>query len=409
LADRPYTVSEVTQSVKQTLEMEFPPVWVVGELASYTEHASGHKYFTLKDASCQLKCVMWRSQEIKGFKPEAGMEVVARGRLTVYERSGQYQLAVQRLVQSGVGQDQIALEQLKQKLHKEGLFDEERKRPLPEYPRTIGVVTSRSGAAIRDILNVLARRFHGLKVILAPATVQGAGADAEVAAAIADLDRHGDVDVMIVGRGGGAKEDLAAFNSEAVVRAIAESGVPVISAVGHEIDFTLADLVADVRAPTPSAAAELVVRDSAEVVSRVERLGQRLLDAMGGMLYENEELVRSYQERYGLRRVEDVVRQNAQTVDELERSLCHSVRRTYESRRQDYRRLMAKLASLSPLSVMGRGYSIAHRLDNGDLVLEAGSLKKGDGVRVRFSKGQADCTIERIVPDDSEGQFLLGL
>lgn len=409
MADRPYTVSEVTQSVKQTLEMEFPPVWVVGEMASFTEHASGHRYFTLKDASCQLRCVMWRSQEIKGFKPEAGMEVVARGRLTVYERSGQYQLSVQRLVQSGVGQDQVAFELLKKKLHKEGLFDESRKRPLREFPRSVGVVTSRSGAAIRDILNVISRRFQGLRVVLAPATVQGAGADQEVARAIADLDRFGNVDVMIVGRGGGAKEDLAAFNAEVVVRAIAAAEIPVISAVGHEIDFTLADLVADVRAPTPSAAAELVVADSSEVRSRVERLGRRLTDAMDGMLYENEELIRSYQERYGLRRVEDLVRQSEQTVDELERALYHGIRRAYDDRRQDYRRLMAKLASLSPLSVMGRGYSIAHRLDDGALVLEARSLKKGDGVRVRFSNGQADCTVDRIVPDDQEGQFLLGI
>jgi exodeoxyribonuclease VII large subunit len=389
--------------------MEFPPVWVVGELASYVEHASGHRYFTLKDNSCQLKCVMWRSQQIKGFKPEAGMEVVARGRLTVYERSGQYQLSVQRLVQSGVGQDQIALEQLKKKLHKEGLFDESRKQPLPEYPRSVGVVTSRSGAAIRDILNVLSRRFHGLRVVLAPATVQGAGADREVARAIADLDQFGDVDVMIIGRGGGAKEDLAAFNTEGVVRAIAASSIPVISAVGHEIDFTLSDLVADVRAPTPSAAAELVVRDASEVRNRVQRLGKRLTDAMDGLLYENEELIRSYQERYGLRRVEDLVRQNDQTVDELERSLYHAIRRAYDDRRQDYRRLLAKLASLSPLSVMGRGYSIAHRLDDGGLVLEANSLKKGDGVRIRFATGQADCTVDRIVPDDQEGQFLLGI
>ncbi|MEE2753727.1 MAG: exodeoxyribonuclease VII large subunit [Candidatus Latescibacterota bacterium] len=409
MVDRPYTVSEVTQSVKKTLEVEFPTLWVVGELASYVEHASGHRYFTLKDNSCQLKCVMWRSQQIKGFKPEAGMEVVARGRLTVYERSGQYQLSVQRLVQSGLGRDQIALEELKKKLNKEGLFDESRKQPLPEYPRTVGVVTSRSGAAIRDVLNVLSRRFHGLRVVLAPATVQGAGADSEVAQAITDLDSYGDVDVIIVGRGGGAKEDLAAFNAEGVVRAIAASSIPTISAVGHEIDFTLADLVADVRAPTPSAAAELVVRDAGEVRTRVERHSRRLMDAMDGMLQENEELIRSYQERYGLRRVEDLVRQNDQTVDELERFLYHAIRCAYDDRRQDYRRLMAKLASLSPLSVMGRGYSIAHRLDDGDLILGANALEKGDGIRIRFASGQADCTVDRVVPDDKEGQFLLGI
>mgnify|MGYP001185222325 CR=1 FL=1 len=409
MADRPYTVTEVTQAVKQTLEMEFPPVWVVGEIASWTEHASGHRYFTLKDPHCQLRCVMWRSQQIKGFKPEAGMEVVARGRLTVYERSGQYQLSVQRLVQSGVGQDQIALEELKKKLQKEGLFDDSRKRVLPEYPRTIGVVTSKSGAAIRDILSVLRRRFTGLRVVLRPASVQGAGSDREVALAIAELDRFGHADVMIVGRGGGAKEDLAAFNTETVVRAIAESETPVISAVGHEIDFTLADLVADVRAPTPSSAAELAVCDVAELRNRVIGLGDRLVESMDDLLLENEVLVESYRERYGLRRVEDLVTQNAQTVDELERAVLEGMRRAYDDRRQDYRRLTAKLASLSPLSTMGRGYSISQRLDNGELVLDAGTLEQGDGLRVRFSEGQADVTVDRILPDDEQGQFLLGL
>ena len=409
MADRPYTVTEVTQAVKQTLEMEFPPVWVVGEIASWTEHASGHRYFTLKDPHCQLRCVMWRSQQIKGFKPEAGMEVVARGRLTVYERSGQYQLSVQRLVQSGVGQDQIALEELKKKLQKEGLFDDSRKRVLPEYPRTIGVVTSKSGAAIRDILSVLRRRFTGLRVVLRPASVQGAGSDREVALAIAELDRFGHADVMIVGRGGGAKEDLAAFNTETVVRAIAESETPVISAVGHEIDFTLADLVADVRAPTPSSAAELAVCDAAELRNRVIGLGDRLVESMDDLLRENEVLVESCRERYGLRRVEDLVTQNAQTVDELERAVLEGMRRAYDDRRQDYRRLTAKLASLSPLSTMGRGYSISQRLDNGELVLDAGTLEQGDGLRVRFSEGQADVIVDRIVPDDEQGQFLLGL
>ncbi len=409
MADRPYTISEVTQAVKQTLDTAFPALWVVGEIASFTEHVSGHRYFTLKDQSCQLKCVMWKSQKIQGFKPEAGMEVVARGRLTVYERSGQYQMAVTRLVQSGVGADQIALEELKQKLLKEGLFDEDRKQTLPAFPQTIGVVTSRSGAALHDILTVLGRRFHGLRVVLCAATVQGAGSDRDVARGIADIDRFGEADVMIVGRGGGAKEDLAAFNSELVVRAIAEAHTPVISAVGHEIDFTLADLVADVRAPTPSAAAELVVRDAAELRIRVASLNTRLVDAMDGMMRENEGLVDSYQERYGLRRVEDLVLQNVQTVDELDRALLGGIRRIYDSRRQDYRRLTAKLASLSPLSVMGRGYSIAHRLDNGSLIHEADSLKPGDGIRVRFAEGQADCSVDRVVPNDEQGQFLLGI
>ena len=384
-------------------------MWVVGELTSYTEHASGHRYFTLKDEQSQLRCVMWRSTQIqRDFKPESGMEVVARGRLTVYERSGQYQLTVQRLMPAGMGAQQQALEALKRKLQKEGLFDEERKRPLPAFPTTLGVLTSASGAAFRDILNVLSRRFAGLRVVLRPAVVQGAGAVASIAGGVADLNALGGLDVLIVGRGGGAAEDLAAFNAEAVVRAVAASAVPVISAVGHEIDFTLTDLVADVRAPTPSAAAELVVRDAADLRARVRDLNRRVLDAMDRLITENDELLEGYGERYGLRRVEDLILQHVQTVDDLERGLRRETAQAFERRYADYGRLTATLDSLSPLSVLSRGYSITQSED-GEPVRDAATLTKGDRVSIRLQKGQVQASVDAVEPEDEDGQFKLGI
>jgi len=383
-------------------------LWVVGEMVSYTEHASGHRYFTLKDEQSQLRCVMWRSTQLRNFKPESGMEVVARGRLSVYERSGQYQLTVQKLMPAGVGAQQQALEALKRKLQKEGLFDEERKRPLPAFPTAVGVLTSASGAAFRDILNVLARRFAGLRVVLRPAVVQGDGAPSSISGGVADLNALGGLDVLIVGRGGGAAEDLAAFNTEVVVRAVAASEVPVISAVGHEIDFTLTDLVADVRAPTPSAAAELVVRDAADLRSRVRDLHRRVLDSMDRLIAENDELLEGYGERYGLRRVEDLIVQHVQTIDDLERSLRRGTAQAFERRYADYRRLTASLDSLSPLSVLSRGYSITQSED-GVPIRDAERLSKGDRVSIRLEKGQVQATVDAVEPEDEDGQFRLGI
>ncbi len=382
-------------------------MWVVGELASYTEHASGHRYFTLKDERSQLRCVMWRSTELRDFKPESGMEVVARGRLTVYERSGQYQLTVQRLMPAGMGAQQQALEALKRKLQKEGLFDEARKRPLPTFPAAAGVLTSSSGAAIRDILNVLSRRFAGLHVVFRPAVVQGAEAASSIAQGVADLNAFGGLDVLIVGRGGGAAEDLAAFNTERVVRAVAASVVPVISAVGHEIDYTLTDLVADVRAPTPSAAAELVVRDAGDLRSRVRDLHGRLVDTMDRLITESDELLEGYGERYGLRRVEDLLTQHVQTIDDLEHGLGRETSQVFERHYADYRRLTATLDTLSPLSVLSRGYSIAQRVDSGEPVRDAGTLTQGDRLSIRLHKGQVGATVDTVEPEDEDGQFRL--
>jgi len=341
---------------------------------------------------------MWRSQQ-PAFDPEAGVEALAQGRLTVYERSGNYQLNVTKLLPVGVGQQQLAFEQLKARLFEEGLFDEARKQELPAYPTTIGVVTSRSGAAIRDIINVLKRRFSAVRVVLRPALVQGEEAVEDIACGIEELNAFGQADVLIIGRGGGSAEDLAAFNSERVARAISDSRIPVISAVGHEIDTTLADLAADCRAPTPSAAAELAVRDSLELKDRISDLRQRAHEAIRRLLNENSEILEGYQDSYGLRRVEDLVLQNMQHVDELQRSLQSALRQNWDSKVSAYLQVTGKLGTLSPLSVLSRGYSLTQRLSDGRIIQNAAQLETGEQLRVRLARGETICTVDQIVPE----------
>ena len=266
-----FTVSELNNAARDLLEHSFGLLWVEGEISQYTHHSSGHRYFTLKDGTSQLSAVMFKWQAAKlSFEPEQGMQALVYGHVSVYERAGRYQFYATQIKPSGVGELALAFEQLKNRLETEGLFAADRKRPLPAYPQKVGVVTSPTGAAIRDIVQVLARRAPGLQIVLSPARVQGEGAAAEIAKAIADLNQLDDIDILIVGRGGGAPEDLWPFNDEAVARAIYQSAKPVISAVGHEIDYTIADYVADYRAPTPSAAAELVVPEQLALVAEFQ-------------------------------------------------------------------------------------------------------------------------------------------
>lgn len=401
MSDQPLTVSEVTQAIKQTLE-SFPPMWIVGELTSFTQHSSGHRYFTLSDPNCQLRCVMWRSRSLGNFRPESGMEVLVQGQLTLYERRGDYQLNAMQMFPAGMGQQQLAFEQLKRKLAEEGLFDEDLKQPLPEFPQVIGVVTSKTAAAFQDILNVLKRRFSGVRIVLRPALVQGIGAAEDIAQGIADLNAYGDVDVMIVGRGGGAAEDLAAFNDERVVRAVAYSDIPVISAVGHEVDVSLCDLAADLRAPTPSAAAEIVVRDALDLREQVGRWTLRAREAMLRLLRENEDLLDHYTESYGMRRMADQVFQHMQQIDDLHRELEVHMRRTYDAQLADYRQLTGKLASLSPLSVLARGYSLTQRVEDGAVVQDANVLQENDPLRIRFAKGEAICRVEEVLAEQEK-------
>ncbi|MGB2797906.1 MAG: exodeoxyribonuclease VII large subunit, partial [Phycisphaerae bacterium] len=276
-AEAPETVWELTRRIQTTLEDGFPQVWVVGEVSNFKRHTSGHVFFTLKDERASLRCVIWKSAaERLRHEIADGLEVEAKGHLSVFEKAGNYQLYVSSIKPRGVGALEVAFRRLKEKLEKEGLFDPARKRPLPRFPRRVGIVTSPTGAAVRDILHVLARRWPAVEIVLAPALVQGLGAAAEIVRGIRWLNRLRSIDVIIIGRGGGSLEDLWPFNEESVARAVYASDVPVVSAVGHETDFSISDFVADVRAPTPSAAAEIVVPDSREVLAALAMLGRRM-------------------------------------------------------------------------------------------------------------------------------------
>ena len=341
-----WRVSEITERVGELLEGEFPDVWIEGEVSNFKASQAGHLYFTLKDARAQLRCVCFRDQ-VRGlkFRPEDGLHITVRGSLGVYEMRGEYQLYVSHLEPVGLGALQLAFEQLKKKLEGEGLFAEARKRPLPVLPRCIGVVTSPSGAAIRDILRVLKRRFANVRVQLYPVKVQGDGAALEIAAALRYFSRARSVDVVIVARGGGSLEDLWAFNEEIVARAIAASEIPVITGVGHETDFTIADFVADLRAPTPSAAAEIVLRSRQEFDRQIAEHQRHLVHHIRYLLSERRHRVRDFQTHRGFRQLEALVRQRRQQVDDLAASLGNALRIRFVASRQRLTKAGTRIAA----------------------------------------------------------------
>ncbi|MFH1782935.1 MAG: exodeoxyribonuclease VII large subunit [Candidatus Omnitrophota bacterium] len=360
-----YKVSELTQGIKIVLEDSFTNIWVEGEISNFKRHTSGHFYLTLKDDRSEIKCVFFKgSNEKVKFDISDGMKVLCSGRISVYEKRGGYQLYISKMEPKGVGELQLAYEQLKERLFKEGLFDESKKLPIPGLPQRIGIVTSPTGAAIRDILNVLKRRFSNVEVILNPVKVQGDGAKEEIAQAIDDLNELGNIDVMIVGRGGGSLEDLWAFNEEIVARAIYRSKIPIISAVGHEIDYSISDLVSDLRAPTPSAAAELVIAKKSEIIERLNEIEKKLLS-------------------YPL----DVVKEYEQRLDEIEDGLALRFQHYIELKERNFKLYSEKIELLSPINILDRGYSITFKLSKGSAVKDAGSLKEGELVETRLSKG----------------------
>ena len=386
------TVSELTRIIKKLVEESIPVVTIEGEISNYSHHASGHRYFTLKDETSQIRCVMFKWQADRlDFVPEEGMKVEAVGNVTVYERGGQYQLSVLRLMPLGRGDLLARLEELKRKLAAEGLF--EQKRPIPLYPSTVGVVTSPTGAAVRDIITVLRRRAPHVRIILRPALVQGEGAAADIVIGIRDLNDYGDVDVMIVGRGGGSIEDLWCFNEEVVVRAIAGSRIPVVSAVGHEIDFTLADLAADVRAPTPSAAAEIVVRDSSELKLEIRSCLVRLRQ---GMLSKVDEMTaRVDRVRKGLSpaRFLEGIAMRGQEVDELAIRMKGALVLALSRRETVLERLKGTLIAMNPRRVLDRGFSIAYRRRDSRIITDSAMVSGGDGITVEVAKGKFGATV----------------
>ncbi|MEN8253850.1 MAG: exodeoxyribonuclease VII large subunit [Verrucomicrobiota bacterium] len=405
-----YSVAEVNRKARMVLESAMGELWVEGELSRVTIHSSGHWYFTLKDESAAVSCAMFRNDNARVvFQPKDGLKVQMLARPSLYEANGRYQLIASEMEEAGKGSLQEQFEKLKAKLAAEGLFDESRKKPLPVLPRKIAVVTSPTGAAIRDIINVLTRRFPNLGILLVPAKVQGAGAEQGIAKAIDYLNTRGDIDVMIVGRGGGSIEDLWNFNEEVVARAIAESEIPVISAVGHEIDFTIADFVADVRAPTPSAAAELAVREKSalenELVLHERRLRQSLKTlvqdfrlrfnraAHSYVFREPENLLLQYRRQIqGLEtlmgsRLRFGVQQTQQRVDELGMKMHHRMERKIGVDRQSLVRLQSQLRMLNPLAVLGRGYSLTRKPD-GTVVRTSVDVDVGERITTQLADGK---------------------
>lgn len=391
------SVRDLTRLVKELLDQEplLSGLWVQGEISNFKHHTSGHMYFTLKDSVSQVRCVMFRSaaQRLR-FRPENGMQVLAFGSVTVYERDGVYQLYCQAMEPAGVGALYLQYEQLKARLAAEGLFDEALKRPLPLLPRKVGVVTALTGAAIRDIVTISRRRYPGIHLVIAPALVQGDEAPASLIRALDLVAQVPGVDVVIIGRGGGSLEDLWAFNDEGLARAIRTCPVPVVSAVGHETDFTIADFAADLRAPTPSAAAELVVPSRAELAGAVEGLKQRMITLTRRLLEQKRLRLKALAQRPVLERPQGRLLQDRQRLDELTRRLSFAAGQFVGSRRRELSGLAGRLDALSPLAVLGRGYSITRRASDGRVVKEAQEVAVGEHVIVLLHQGQLTCLVE---------------
>jgi exodeoxyribonuclease VII large subunit len=437
---RIWTVRDLIAAVRTHIEREYGDTWVEGEISNFRAHDSGHLYFTLKDQNSQIRAVMFRSQaRLLRFRPENGMQVVLRGRVTIYEDRGELQISAEYLEPKGAGALQVAFEQLKAKLEAEGLFDAGRKKPIPTLPRRIGIVTSPQAAALRDILNILLRRHHTAGILIFPAQVQGEAASVEVSTGVRYFNRARNVDVIIVARGGGSAEDLAAFNNEALARVVAASEIPVISAVGHETDFTIIDFVADLRAPTPSAAAELVIRSRQEVEDQAEALRQRLVRGMRYRLLMGRQALTELAQHGAFGRMVDVINRRQQKLDDLKNRLERAERQILEQQRRrlewagaavrhyDVRRMLAgihkeldarvaalaatartlllrrrsmvsqlsgQLEALSPLAILDRGYALVFD-SSGTLLKDAAAVHIGNEISARLAKGTVHATVNR--------------
>jgi exodeoxyribonuclease VII large subunit len=437
---RTWTVRDLVAAVRTNLEREYGDVWVEGEISNFRAHDSGHLYFTLKDRNAQIRVVMFRSSaRLLRFRPEDGLQVVVRGRVTVYEDRGELQMSAEYVEPKGAGALQIAFEQLKAKLEAEGLFASARKKPIPPLPSKIGIVTSPQAAALRDILNILRRRHDTASVLIFPAQVQGEAAAAEVTAGVRYFNKARNVDVIIVARGGGSAEDLAAFNHEGLARAVAASEIPVISAVGHETDFTILDFVADLRAPTPSAAAELVIRSRLEVDEQLGGLRRRLDKAMRYQLLMARQNLTELAQHGAFARMIDLIHRREQRLDDLVNRLAHGQRDVFEKQRRRFETLSAAvrhydvrrvlegmkkdldarttailsavrnlllerkvrlermdtaLQALSPLAILERGYALVFDA-SGVLLKDAAQVKAGDEISARLAKGTLVATVKK--------------
>jgi exodeoxyribonuclease VII large subunit len=437
-----WIVRDLVAAVRTRVEREYSDIWVEGEISNFRAHDSGHLYFTLKDQNSQIRAVMFRSQaRLLRFRPEDGMHIVLRGRVTVFEGRGELQLSAEYLEPKGAGALQIAFEQLKAKLQAEGLFDASRKKPIPALPRCIGIVTSPQAAALRDILNILRRRHHSATILIYPAPVQGESAAADVSNGVKYFNRVKNVDVIIIARGGGSAEDLAAFNHEGLARVIAGSGIPTISAIGHETDFTIVDFVADLRAPTPSAAAELVIRSRQEIEEQAESLRLRLTRAMRYRLLIAKQTLTEAAQHGAFARMMEGINQRQQRLDDLRYRLEKAERKSIEKHRRkweqvsgavrhyDVRRVLAgmrrdlashataivsamqtillrrrsrieqiehQLKALSPVAILERGYALVFD-SSGKLVKNSAQVEVGEEISARLSRGSLTARVERKV------------
>lgn len=391
------TIGQVTRQIKDAVEGKFPFVYVVGEISNCTRAGSGHIYLTLKDDTAQLRAVMWRNAAIRlRFDVHDGLEVVAGGPIEVYEARGTYQLIIEQLVPQGVGALELAFRQMCAKLEAQGLFAAERKRPLPRFPRRIALVTSPSGAAVRDMLQVITRRWPAVRVVVVPVAVQGQGAAEQIAAALRSVHRIPDVDVVIAGRGGGSLEDLWAFNEEIVARAIFECQIPVVSAVGHEVDVTIADLVADRRALTPSEAGELVVPHRDEIAAELNRLRQRLIHGLRSQADSARVHLDAVASRRIFARPLERLHDAARGLDEIDLRLKRSIRLRLDRSRQHLAAVAGSIGALSPLQVLERGYSVTRRVDNGEILRAAEQVQSGDEIETRLQSGRVVSRVERV-------------
>jgi len=396
------TVSQLTARLKSVMESSFRFVWVTGEISNCKQASSGHVYFTLKDEAAQMSAIVWRSaaQRLR-FQLKDGLKILAAGPIQLYEGRGQYQLIAESLEPLGVGALELAFRQLQQKLEAAGLFDVERKRPIPVFPRRIALVTSPAGAAVRDMLQVITRRWPRARVVVVPVPVQGAEAAPQIATALRKVHLIPDVDVVICGRGGGSLEDLWAFNEEIVAQAIFDCQIPVISAVGHEIDVTIADLVADHRALTPSEAAELVVPLESDVRRMLEQIRHRLTSALQYQAQRTRHQIERLAQHPQLARPLDRIRELEAVVDELDERMRRAMERCLERNRQQVRTIAASLNALSPLAVLERGYSLTKRLDDGELIRGAQQVRIGDRISTLLAEGSLVSEVVSVDRDDA--------
>ena len=390
-----FTVSELNQFIKDLLD-NVPPLTDLllrGEISNYKVYPSGHHYFTLKDSQCAVKCVLFKGSAMKlRFRPENGMQVIASGRISVYPRDGAYQLYCTGLSPDGVGDLSVAYEQLKEKLRLEGLFDEAHKKPLPLYPQRIAIVTSPAGAAVHDMIRILRRRYPIAKVLLLPVRVQGAEAPAEIAGAIRYANRHQLADVLITGRGGGSLEDLWAFNDERVARAIYDSEIPVISAVGHEPDVAISDFVADRRASTPSNAAEIAVPDRMELLRWLDGADSRMVRGVARQIKASRERLEGVAQKRALTDPTALIADKGMQLDHLQHRLVAAMRAVTDREGGRFAALAAALDALSPLRVLGRGYALA-QTESGEILRSAAQTASGERIRVRLARGQLVCDV----------------